>query len=578
VEQPEGIQLDNHAAQPVILFVSRHPDTLGVVGDELTRRYSSVYQVIAVARPDDGLDRLRLVRDAGAEVALIMAGYGDEDSDGLTFLAQARRLHPAARRAAVVIWGQFDRSRAVFESMATGAIDSYLIRPEHRRDEEFHEAVTQSLDEWGLERGVGFEAVRIISEERSARAHELDDMLTRNHIPTGSYDAQSAFGRKMLDGMGLSNPDLPVVVVMFGAEPVALENPTHAEIIDAFGLTTPLQSSRFDVTIIGAGPAGLSAAVYAASEGLDTLVVERQAVGGQAGTSSLIRNYPGFRHGVSGNKLAFNAFHQAWSFGATFRFMRSATRLRRTDDELVIDLSDGTRVRTETAILATGVEYRRLEIPELEDLVGRGVFYMAAVSAAPSMQGKDVYVVGGGNSAGQAAVHLARYADGVTMLVRGPSLAKTMSEYLITEIDRIPNIAIRPFTEVVGGSGGDELENLVLRDRTSGDEEKVAAHALFVLIGSEVHTAWLEEAVACDDWGFVLVGRDLPPEAFPLERAPFSFETTVPGVFAVGDLIHGSVKRVASAVGAGAIAIAQVHNYLEELSGQRRDVQPEFRG
>lgn len=555
--------MDGSSPRPVILVASRAADMRDVVGEELGRRYSYDYELVTAVGADDALARLVELRDAGTSVALILAGYTDHDDDALEFLSESRALHPAARRAVVVHWGQFERSRTIFDAMAEGAIDFYLIRPESARDEEFHGAITQSLEEWALGRGEGFEAVRMIGEATSARGQELRDTFARNHIPIGYYDIESEVGERMLQGLGLTDPELPVVALLFTAEPVVLEDPTDMEIADAFGIMTPLPDRLFDLAVVGAGPAGLSAAVYAASEGLDTLVVERQAVGGQAGTSSLIRNYPGFPRGISGNKLAFSTFHQAWSFGATFHFMRSGTGLRRAGDELVLDLSDGTSVRTSAVILAMGVEYRRLGINDLEERVGRGVYYGAAVSEARSMTGKDVFVVGGGNSAGQAVVHLARYARHATLVVRGHTLATSMSEYLITEIETNPVIDIRYSTEVTAGGGGDRLETLVLRNSETGEEEKVSADGLFVLIGSEAHTEWLEDAVARDDWGFVIVGRDLPEAAFPLDRQPFSFETSLPGVFAVGDVRHGSVKRVGSAVGAGAIAIAQVHRYLE---------------
>lgn len=292
------------------------------------------------------------------------------------------------------------------------------------------------------------------------------------------------------------------------------------------------------------------------------MVVEKQAVGGQAGTSSLIRNYPGFTRGVSGNKLAFSAFHQAWSFGTTFHFMRWATGLRREGSALHVDLSDGTTVRSRTVVIATGVEYRRLDTPSLDERLGRGVFYGATVTEAPVMAGKQVFVVGGGNSAGQAAVYLSRFAAQTTLLVRGPSLAASMSRYLIDEMETTPNISIRYMTEVVDGGGDDRLEHIVVRDNKADTTEQLPADGLFVLIGSEPHTGWLAEAVERDEWGFIRTGRDV--EAFEPDRPPHSMETSLPGVFAVGDVRRGSVQRVASAVGAGAIAIQQVHQCLSD--------------
>ena len=551
-------------SDPIILTISRDERTRRAVAGEVDRRYGSDYDTRRVASPESAAALLEEVADQ--PVALILAGYSDHDDDAIDFLERTRHLHPAAKRALVVNWGDFARARAVFEALASGSIDAYLVRPEQARDEEFHGAIVHTLEEWALGEGGGFEAVRIIGTP-SARTHELRDTFARNHIPAGYYDAGDDVGAQMIADLELEDPDLPVIVLLFTSEPTVLTDPTDMEIADAFGLMAPLPDRRFDVTVIGAGPAGLAAAVYGASEGLDTLVIERQAVGGQAGTSSLIRNYPGFPGGVSGNKLAFSAFHQAWSFGARFRFMRSATGLKDGDDEIVVDLSDGTSVRTRTVVLACGVEYRRLDLPELEGLLGRGVFYGAAVSEAPTMRGKRVFVVGGGNSAGQAIVHLARFAHNATLLVRGPTLSASMSEYLITEIDRLPNVDVRYSTEVVGGTGAHRLESLTLRDRPSGSEQDAPADGLFVLIGSEAHTEWLDGALARDDWGFVAAGSDVPPEDWRLERQPYAFETSMPGVFAVGDVRHRSVKRVASAVGAGAIAISQVHRCIREANG-----------
>jgi thioredoxin reductase (NADPH) len=318
---------------------------------------------------------------------------------------------------------------------------------------------------------------------------------------------------------------------------------------------------------VGAGPAGLSAAVYGASEGLDALVVERETFGGQAGTSSLIRNYFGFSRGVSGQELAAQAYTQAWLFGASFDFARHATGLRRTGDELVVTLSDGTEVMGKTVLIATGVSYRRLGVPTLEALQGAGVFYGAAVTEAQATKDREVHVVGGGNSAGQAAMYLSKYASKVTLLVRGRSLAASMSEYLITEIDAAENIEVRLDTRVTDGGGEGHLEYLVLKDSISGSTETVPTAALFVLIGAEPHTEWLSKNIVRDRGGYIVTGQDLLrngrlPEAWPLDRPPMLLETSMPGVFATGDVRHGSVKRVASAVGEGSIAIPLIHSYL----------------
>ncbi|UDY36476.1 FAD-dependent oxidoreductase [Dermatobacter hominis] len=557
-----------------IVFRSADTTTAEVVGHELAKRYGVDYLIDAGDDPDELATVCDRLVAEGTPVALVVAGFGRSDRDGIHAVTAVRDAHPDARRAVVVPWGEFDLAPEVFEAQSDGRIEFFVIRPEHLPDEEFHRAITEVLEEWNLARGGGFEAVRIIGDPSSSRVHELQDSFNRNHIPIGFHDAASPRGRAMLDGLGPAVA-LPVLVLQFTPQPTVLVDPTDVEIADAFGLTGTLDPDDvFDVTVVGAGPAGLAAAVYAASEGLRTLVVERQAVGGQAGTSSQIRNYPGFPRGISGARLAFSAFHQAWSFGATFLFMRSVTGLRADGDERVLDLSDGTSVRTRTLVIANGVSYRRLDVPEVDELQGRGVFYGAAVTEAPNLAGRSVVVVGGGNSAGQAAVHLARFASDVTIAVRGDGLAATMSDYLVRVIDASPTISVATEVEVVGGGGDGHLERLRLRDRRSGEEREQDADALFLLIGSEPRTDFLDGAVERDDWGFVATGGDVGDRrAYQhLGREPGPLETSLPGVFAVGDVRRGSIKRVATAVGEGAVAIPLVHRYLDELGRVAIDV------
>ena len=549
---------------PTIVVVSSDARTRSTVGDEVTKRYGADYGVLVLEDPEDALERLRQLREERRTVALVLAGHSATDAGGLGFLAASRALHPAAKRAVVVTWGEFGLAPEVFAAVGRGEADFSLIRPENERDEEFHRGVTEALEDWHGANGGGYEAVQIVGEA-SARSFELRDTFGRNHIPVTFRDASSEEGRARLRDLGLDDPALPVVVLRFTPEHTVLEDPSDLEIADASGIMEPLSpEERFDVTVIGAGPAGLAAAVYAASEGLSTLVIEGQAVGGQAGTSSLIRNYPGFQRGVSGHKLSFSTFHQAWSLGARFHFMRHATGLSVDGDDRLVELSDGGAARSRSVVLATGVTYRRLGVDELEALIGRGVYYGAAVSEAPAMADRSCVVVGGGNSAGQAAVHLGRYADQVTVLVRGDTLATSMSDYLIREIDAAPNIDVRFGAEVVGGGGPGWLDHLVVRDRSTGQESRVATDALFVLIGSYPGTDWLAPALARDEWGFVCTGQDLPGSG-PPDRAPLPLETSMPGVFAVGDVRRGSVKRVASAVGEGAIAVQFLHGYLDRL-------------
>jgi thioredoxin reductase (NADPH) len=497
-------------------------------------------------------------------VALVLGGYSTTEPEGLDAIARLSAGYPQALRAAVVRWGELDIAESIFAAVTTGQLDAWVYRPGSSGDEEFHLAVTELLDEWANRNGAAFEAVQLIGE-RSARSTELRDMFIRNHVPTGFYDAESDAGRELLRALGLEEPELPVVVLRFRPNRPVLTNPNAMEIAAAFGLLDSLANEPpFDVAVLGAGPAGLSTAVYAASEGLRTVVLEPLAMGGQAGSSSLIRNYLGFPRGISGSRLASNAYQQAWSFGATFLWSRSVTNISSDGDLRVLSLSDGSSVRSRTVVVATGAEWRRLGVESLEALQGRGVFYGAAVSEARAVTGKDVFVLGGGNSAGQAAVYLARFARQVTILVRRASLADTMSTYLRTEIENTANIDVRTRTAVVDGTGTGTLEALVLEDLDSGRRETVSADALFAMIGSVPQTDYLGDQVLRDRWGFILTGSDLTGDAAERHkgRAPQMFETSLPGVFAIGDVRHGSVKRVASAVGAGAMVVAMVHEYL----------------
>ncbi|MGX5657295.1 FAD-dependent oxidoreductase [Geodermatophilus nigrescens] len=547
-----------------LLVVTRDHDVRGTTTAELTRRYGGDYEVRSCASPEEAAATLT---DEGPPVAVLLGGFGDADPDGL---AELRALHartPGAVSVALVRWGAWDTARPIFDALTVGQLDRWLTAPQVRGDEEFHRLVTEVLEEWSSRRSGGFQAVRVIGEQWSPRSQQLRDSFSRNRIPLGFLDAGSRAGAEALAALGLTEPRLPVVSIRFTREPVVLQDPTDLEIADAFGLFTPLDADVVsDVLVLGSGPAGLGASVYAASEGLSTLVVEGEAIGGQAGTSSLIRNYPGFPTGISGSRLAFSAYQQAWAFGARFHFMRQGSGLETTADGLHrVALSDGTTACARTVVVATGASWRRLGVPELEALTGRGVFYGAAVTEAPAMRGRHVFVVGGGNSAGQAAVYLAGYADRVTVLVRRATLTETMSDYLIRELEALPRVDIRYRVQVAGGSGTDFLESVVLRDLDTG-EETVEEGVLFVLIGSEPRTDWLAGTLARDRWGFLLTGSALLADgvtpAWPLERPPAPLETSTPGVFAAGDVRAGSVKRVASAVGEGALVVTLVHAHL----------------
>jgi thioredoxin reductase (NADPH) len=548
--------------EPVLLLV-HDPRARDCVEAELRKRYGADYQVITTGSVQETLGVLGQLHDDQRQVSLVLADQQLPEATGTELLARVRQLHPAARRALLITWGDQTSVAPILRATVLGDIDAYVVKPGTPPDEHFHRFVTEQLDEWGRSNLPGLETVRVVGEEWAARSHELRELLGRNGIPFGFYAADSPEGQRLLEETGAAGQTLPAVALFDGR---LLTNPSNAEVGEALGVQTKPGGS-YDVTVIGAGPAGLAAAVYGASEGLSTLVLEPEAIGGQAGTSSLIRNYLGFPTGVSGGDLAVRAYTQAWNFGAEYVYSNPATGLRPEGSELVVTVADGSEVRSRAVIIATGMAYRRLGIPALDALTGAGVFYGAAASEARAMKDSEVFVVGGANSAGQAAVHLARYAAHVTVLVRGHSLADSMSEYLIREIESAPNIAVRYGVAVTDGAGQSRLEGLTLTDLESGAAETVNAVALFVLIGAEPRTQWLPEAVRRDQSGFVVTGTDLlqggqPDEQWPLRRLPMFLESSLPGVFAVGDVRHGSVKRVAAAVGEGSIAISLVHDHL----------------
>jgi thioredoxin reductase (NADPH) len=563
--------------EPVVLLVDGSR-TRGRVEAELRKRYEADYRVIATGSVEEALEVLGQLRDG--PVSLVLADQWLPGGTGTELLALVRQLHPAARRALLITWGDRPSMEAFVEATALGYLDAYVVKPGTPPDERFHQAISEQLGEWGRSNLSGFEVVRVVGERWAARSHELRELLGRNGVPFGFYPADSPEGQRLLEEAGAAGKALPVVVVMFDGR--VLSAPSNAEVAEALGVSTRPGGGHYDVTVIGAGPAGLAAAVYGASEGLSTVVLEPEAIGGQAGTSSLIRNYLGFPSGVSGGDLAVRAYTQAWGFGAQYVYGSPACGLRPEGSELVVTVADGSEVRSGAVVVATGMAYRRLGIPALEALTGAGVFYGAAASEAKAMKGREVFVVGGANSAGQAAVHLARYAAQVTVLVRGHSLAEGMSEYLIREIESAPNVAVRCRVAVADGAGQGRLERLTITDLESGAAETVDATSLFVLIGAEPRTQWLPSAVRRDQSGFVLTGTDMledgqAPQEWPLLRPPMFLESSLPGVFAAGDVRHGSVKRVASAVGEGSIAIHLIHDHLRgnSLCTDRGEADPD---
>jgi thioredoxin reductase (NADPH) len=553
---------------PVILAVDEDEQSLHDIGRELSDRYERSYRIVCLGSAPEAEAELAGLGDAGELVALVLAGESLAGAPGSEFLGTVRKRHPQAQRGLLIdyaTWGDGPTGEAIFAAMALRQIDYYLIRPTRAPDEMFHQAVSTFLLEWAHARRLSSHTVHIIGESWTGRAYELREVLGRCALPHTFCLADSPEGRSRVAEAGVGKP-LPLVVFPNGA---VLADPSNAELTIAAGGPVNPEGRDFDLVIVGAGPAGLSAAVYGASEGFRTLVIDGGGIGGQATLSSLIRNYLGFPRGISGRRLAEEAYEQAWVFGAHFAFMQQATDLKREGERIVVALSDFADVSARAVIVATGAAYRRLEVEDIESLAlnGAGVFYGGPATEAPAMAGRDAFVVGGANSAGQAALHLAEYARQVTVVVRASSLAAGMSHYLVQQLEASPNITVRLETEVVGGGGAGWLERLDLRGRRDGQVETVGAHALFLMIGARPNTDWLPAEILRDGRGFIRTGvRLADTPAWPIERTPFPLETSMPGVLAVGDVRDGSMNRVASAVGEGSIAVRLVHDLFVERS------------
>jgi thioredoxin reductase (NADPH) len=550
-------------APPVIIATGgEDPGAFARLQSQLAERYASHYRIETVRSPAEAADLLDRLAADRSDVALVLAGPAALDGPDGGLFDHARRDHPQATRALLIspnVWTDPVEAATIRGAMGFGRVDHFLLEPGQPPDEVFHEGIASFLLEWARERRLVPRTVHIVGQEWAGRAYELRAVFENCAVPHRFSLADSEQGREIIARAG---PDarLPLMLLPDGR---ALSDPSNAEIALAAGAPEVLEDRTFDLLIVGSGPAGLSAAVYGASEGLSVVVVDAAGIGGQARSSSLIRNYLGFARGVSGSRLAEQAYDQAAALGANFVFMHRATTIARSDGGFALRLADGRTIHARVVILATGASYRRLEIPGLDELIGAGVFYGGPVSEAPALAGKEVFVVGGGNSAGQAALHLARYARHVTILIRSRSLAAGMSYYLVQAVTAAPKVAVRTATEVVGGGGGAHLERLVLRDTATGTDETVPADALFVLIGAHPLTEWLPNELARDRKGFLLTGADIAG-GWPLQRPPYPMETSVPRIFAAGDVRSGSVKRVAAAVGEGATAVQAVHHVLAE--------------
>lgn len=546
----------------MILVVDDEPELLGRLATDLRRRFDRDYQIVAHTSAHEALAELAQLREAAQPVALVIADQWMPELPGVELLGRAREIAPEAMRALLVAWGDRSAGPTVLEGCAFGRLDNYILKPWTPAEVHLYPQVSDFLVAWARAHGPRMELVRVIAADPSPRAHELRHLLERNGIPHGFYSAGSEDGRRLLRETALSAERLPIVLLLDGR---ALVDPSNAELSDALGVVNALgliaasgRRATYDLAVVGAGPSGLAAAVYAASEGLRTVVIERDVIGGQAGASSLIRNYLGFPRGITGAELAQRAFQQGWLFGAEYVLARGVSRLTARGQVIELGLEDGTAFEVRSVLIASGARYRRLGVPSVERLVGAGVFY-TVVGDASLFRGKDAIVAGGGNSAGQAVVHLAHHARRVTLLCRADSLEAHMADYLVQDIRRAGNVDVRVATEIVGAEGERALEGLRLFDRARGTRETLPATTLFVLVGADPHTDWLPEAVARDDHGFILTGREVAERT----RPPLPYETSLPGVFAVGDVRSGSSKRLASAVGEGAAAVTSIHALLD---------------
>ena len=548
-------------ANPAIVTVDDDPAVSRAVARDVRRQYGDRFRVVRASSGDEALTALREIKLRGEQVAVILADYRMPQMNGIEFLEAAMDLFPLARRVLLTAYADTD---AAINAINVVDLDHYLLKPWHPPEEKLYPVLDGLLDAWSATADAAVPEIRVVGHRWSAPSFAARDFLARNLVPYRWLLAEEPEGQRLLTAAGVTADDLPLVVTSEGK---SLVMPTETELAAHVGLTTTPASDFYDLVVVGAGPAGLGAAVYAASEGLRTVLVERQATGGQAGQSSRIENYLGFPDGVSGAQLTERARRQALKFGAELLSTREVVGLDVAGSARVIRFGDGTSIAAHTAVLATGVTYRRLEAPGLDELTGRGVFYGSAATEAPACAGEEIYIVGGANSAGQAAVYFARFARKVHLIIRSDDLIRSMSKYLIEQLANLDAIEVHPRTEVVEGQGLEHLERITLRDVTTGQTREVDTSWLFVFIGAEPRTEWLD-IVTRDSRGFIVTGPDLlvegrRPPGWSLPRDPYHLESNVAGVFAAGDVRADSVKRVASAVGEGAMAVSLVHRYLE---------------
>lgn len=556
-------------AKPVLLTIDDDPDVLRAIERDLRKQYAENYRILRAESGPAALDLLGKLEQRNEAVALLLADHRMPQMNGIEFLAQAIKIFPDAKRVLLTAYADTD---AAIQAINEIKLDHYLLKPWDPPVENLYPVIDELLCDWLANFTPPFEGMRVLGSRWSPKSYELREFLARNRIPYQWLDIESADQdatvKKVIAKLTPEQLDhLPLVLFPDGTKAA---EPTQTEVAARMGLRTRAETGFYDLIITGAGPAGLAAGVYGASEGLKTLMIEREAPGGQAGLSSRIENYLGFPNGISGSDLTQRAVTQARRFQVEILAPQEVESLRIDGPYRYLKLSDGTEVWCHALVIATGLQWRTLAIPGMERLQGAGVYYGAGIVEARSCKDEDVYVVGGANSAGQAAVHFSNYARRVVMLVRSDSLSDTMSKYLIDRIEETPNIELQTGASVVEVCGGARLEEIAVKCHATGQVDRVKASSLFIFIGAEPRTNWLEGVVERDDRGFILTGQDLiydgkRPKGWTLDRDPGLLETSVPGVFAVGDVRHGSVKRVASGVGEGSIAIQFVHQYLSKV-------------
>jgi len=554
--------------KPILLTVDDDPDVLRAIERDLRSQYGASYRVISSDSPEGALDILKGLKVRNDGVALLLADQRMPRMDGVNFLQEARQIYPDAKRALLTAYADMN---AAISAINQANLDYFFMKPWDPPTEHLYPQLDDLLDDWQAGYRPPFQGMRVLGTRWSPRCYELRDFLARSHVPYQWIDVEGSANdpetKRLLEALGPDGSDLPVVLFSDGTK---LLNGAPAEVAQKVGLRTHAETSFYDLAIVGGGPAGLAAAVYGASEGLHTVIVECEAPGGQAGMSSRIENYLGFPAGLSGGDLARRAVVQARRFGVEILAPQEAVGVRTEGPYRIIKLRDGNEISCHALMIATGVQWRRLDAPGIDRLQGAGVYYGGGATEALSCSGEIVYVVGGANSAGQAAMNFAKYAERVVMLVRGDSLSSTMSQYLIDQIKRTPNIQLWPHASVAEVHGETHLEEISVLCSDTSKVERVPASSMFIFIGALPRTDWLAGTIERDDRGFILAGPDVMqggerPKGWALDRDPFLLETNVPGIFAVGDVRHGSVKRVASGVGEGSVAVQFIHQYLSKV-------------